>query len=138
MRRTAGVRRDVAVAGRRTGSRARAAAGAGPARRAATQVPRMLVLALPCVACSVRGRAARSQRSARSQPAPAPARTALAPRAPPARRHPPAPRRAIRRLRPVSTRLRSRPDPLSDASRRNIADRSAYQIRIRMKTDIIK
>lgn len=107
VRRTAGVRRDVAVAGRRAGRRARAAARAGAARRTAPQVPRMLVLALPCVACSVRvrvrGRAARSQRSARPQPAPAPARPALAPRAPPARRHPLAPRRAIRRLRPVST-----------------------------------
>lgn len=103
MRRAAGVRRDVAVAGRRASRRGSAADGAGAARRAATQVPRMLVLDPPCVACSVRDRAARSQRSARPQSAPAPARAALAPRAPPARRHPPAPRRAIRRLRSVST-----------------------------------
>lgn len=76
MRRTAGVRRDVAVAGRRAGRRARAAARAGTARRAATQVPRMLVLASRVLhvasasAAALRGASVVRGRSPRPPPPP--------------------------------------------------------------------
>lgn len=49
MRRAAGVGRDVAVAGRRAGRRGRAAAGAGAARRAASQVTHVRVACDCCM-----------------------------------------------------------------------------------------
>lgn len=109
MRRAAGVRRDVAVAGRGAGGRACAAARAGAARGSATQVTACRLHPSLCVACSARARPRPRQRAARRRAArplaPPPAPPALAAAHPPARR--PAPRRlrvaVARRVRTVST-----------------------------------
>ncbi|CAH0720765.1 unnamed protein product, partial [Brenthis ino] len=93
VRRAAGVRRDVAVAGRGAGGRARAAARVGAARRPATQVPRTphphphphASICVLHVAPALRGAAVLRGRSPRLSPAapahPHPLQQAVLPRA---------------------------------------------------------